>query len=177
MACAKIRKCTCTLYEQKNPVCIQTLPAYTGIGDAETQSPGMLRKPGDLPYSCPRPKKFKRLATRDILHGSRPYVQQRGPDGRIVPTPSDVSDKGASTKRCARRKKKLTIIRIHARLPFGEEWGIPHGVTQAGMPEGGMTAGVARRGTPHPPKRKVVMRRVVWSRKNGEKHMIDHAAS
>ena len=36
-------------FEQKNAVCIQTSRAYTGIGDAETQSPGMLRKPGDLP--------------------------------------------------------------------------------------------------------------------------------
>ena len=106
MPCAKIGKSTCTLYEQKNPVYIQTLPAYTGIGDAETQSPGMLRKPGDLPQVCPRPKKFKRLTTRDILHGSRQNLRQRDPDDRIVPAPSDVSDKGAGTKRCARRKKK-----------------------------------------------------------------------
>ena len=48
--CAKVGKCTCsTLYEQKNPVGIQILRAYMGIGDAETQTPGMLRKPGDLP--------------------------------------------------------------------------------------------------------------------------------
>ena len=90
-----------TLYEQKNVVCIQILRAYTEIGDAETQSPGMLRKPGDLPQVCVRPKKFKKLATRDTLHGSRPNLRQRDPDGRIVLTPSDVSDKGASTKRCA----------------------------------------------------------------------------
>ena len=94
------------LREQKSRVCIQFLRAYAGIRDAETQSPGMLRKPGDLPQVCPRPKKFKRLATRDTLHGSRPNLQQREPDGRIVPTPPDVWDKGASTKRCARRKKK-----------------------------------------------------------------------
>ena len=93
-------------YEQKNPVCIQILRAYTGMGDAETQSPGVLRKPGDLPKVCPRPKKFKRLATRDILHGSRPNLRQRHPDGRIVPTLSDVSDKSARTKTCARRKTK-----------------------------------------------------------------------
>ena len=44
--CATILgKCTCTLYEQKTPVLIRILRAYTGIGDAETQSPGMLRKP------------------------------------------------------------------------------------------------------------------------------------
>ena len=128
--CAKIGKCTCTLYEQKNPVCIQILRAYTGIGDAETPSPGgcvnpiprgmrkpnprgdaetpspgMLRKLGDLPLGCPRPKKFKRLATRDTLHGSRPNLRQRDPNGRIVPTPPNVSYKGVSTKRCARRKK------------------------------------------------------------------------
>ena len=117
--CAKIGKCTCTIYEQKTPVCIQILRVYTGIGDAETQSPGhaeapspgMLRKPGDLPYPCPRPKKFKRLATRDTLHGSRPNLQQRDPNGRIMTTPSDVSDK--STKRCARRWNIMTIIRIY----------------------------------------------------------------
>ena len=65
----------------------------------------MLRKPGDLPQVCPRTKKVKRLAMRDTLHGSRPNLQQREPDGRLVPTPPDVWDKGASTKRCARRKK------------------------------------------------------------------------
>ena len=43
---------------------------------------------------------------RDTQHGSRPNLQQREPDGRIVPTPPDVWDKGASTKRCARRKKQ-----------------------------------------------------------------------
>ena len=65
----------------------------------------MLRKPGDLPEVCPTPQKFKRLATRGTLHGSRPNLRQRDPNGRIVPTPSDVLDKGASTKRCARKKK------------------------------------------------------------------------
>ena len=66
---------------------------------------GMLRKPGDLPYPCPRPKKLKRFATRDTLHGSRPNLRQRDRMGRIVPTPSDGSDNGGSKKRCARRKK------------------------------------------------------------------------
>ena len=66
----------------------------------------MLRKPGDLPHPCPRSKKFKRLATRDTLHGSRPNLQQRHPNSQIVPTPPYISDKGASTKRCVRKKKK-----------------------------------------------------------------------
>ena len=61
----------------EKPVCIQFLRAYTEIGDAETQSPGMLQKPEYLPYPCPRPKKFKGLATRDTLHGSRPNLRQR----------------------------------------------------------------------------------------------------
>ena len=113
MLCAKKGKCTCTLYVQKNPVCIQILGAYTGIGDAETQSAGMLRKPGGLPQVCPRPKKIEGLATRDTLHESRPNLRRRDVDSRIVPTPSDVSDKGASTKRYARRKQKMTIIHIH----------------------------------------------------------------
>ena len=103
----------------KNLVCIQILRAYTGIGDAETQSPGMLRIPGDLPQVCPRPKKFKRLSTRDTLHGSRPNLRQRDPNGRTVPTPSDVLDKSASTKRCARRKKKKTVIRIPGTYSYG----------------------------------------------------------
>ena len=76
----------CTIYEQKNLVCIQILRAYTGIGDAKAQSsgvcvhpipggmrkpnlggdaespsPGMLRKPGDLPQVCPRLKSLKGL--------------------------------------------------------------------------------------------------------------------
>ena len=50
----------------------------------------------------------------------------------------------------------MTIIRVHTRLPFGE-WGVPHGATLAGMPEGGMIAEVAQRGTPHSPKGKVVI--------------------
>ena len=40
------------------------------------------------------------------------HIARIAPTGRIVPTPSDVSDKGASTKRCA-RKKKMTIIHKH----------------------------------------------------------------
>ena len=111
--CAKRGNETCTLYEEKSPVCFQTLRTYAGIGDAETQSPGMLRKPVDLPYMCPRPKKFKRLGTRDTLHGSRPNLRQREPNGRIVPTPPDVSNKGASTKRCAQRKRKNHSTHIH----------------------------------------------------------------
>ena len=103
---AKIGKRTCTLLGAEKPVCIQIVCAYTGIGDVETQSQGMLRKPGDLPQVCPRPKTFKRLATRDTLHGSRPNLRQRDPKGRIVPTPSDVSDEGTSTKRCAGRRIK-----------------------------------------------------------------------
>ena len=74
-------------------------------GDAETLSPGMLLKPGDMPYQYPRPIRFKGLITRDTLHGSRANLRQRDPNGRIVPAPSDVSDKGASTESCARRKK------------------------------------------------------------------------
>ena len=89
-------------------------PNFTCVrGDKGCRNPipaGMLRK---LPQVRPRPKKFKRLTTRGTLHGSRPNLQQREPDGRIVPTPPDVWDKGANTKRCARRKKKITIIHIH----------------------------------------------------------------
>ena len=84
-------------------------------GDAETPSLGMLRKPGDSPYPYPRPKKFKRLATRDTLHGSRPNLRHRDPNGLIVPTPPSVSDKGASTKLCAREHKNdnCTYVYMH----------------------------------------------------------------
>ena len=98
------------LREQKKP---GLHPIFTCVrGDKGCKNPipaGMLRKPGDLPQVCPRPIKFKRLATRDTLHGSRPNLQQREPDGRIVPTPPDVWDKGANTKRCARRQKKIQL--------------------------------------------------------------------
>ena len=83
-------------------VCIRVLRTYTGMGDAETQCCG---NPGICHLSVPKAKKVQKLATRDTLHGSRPNLQQHEPDGRIVPTPSDVWDKGASTKRYARRKK------------------------------------------------------------------------
>ena len=54
--CAKIGKCTCTFYEQKNSVCIQILHAYTGIGDVETQSPEGCGKriPGRMRKHHPR---------------------------------------------------------------------------------------------------------------------------
>ena len=59
--------------------------------------------------SMPKAKKGKkRLDTRDTLHESRPNLRQRDPNGRIVPTSPNVSDKGASTKRCVRRKKNAT---------------------------------------------------------------------
>ena len=45
------------LREQKSRVCIKILRACAGIRDAETQSPGMLRKPGDLALSVPKAKK------------------------------------------------------------------------------------------------------------------------
>ena len=80
----------------------------------------MLRKPGDVAETRgfalkvrARPKMFKRLATRDALHGSRPNLRQRDPGGRIVPTPSDATDQGASTKRCAPREKIIIISIIH----------------------------------------------------------------
>ena len=105
MLCATVGKCTCTIYEQKHPVCIKILRAYTGIGDAETPSAGMLRKPGDLPYPCLRQKSLKSLP-RATHCTDRAQTSGNGPNGRIVPTPPNVSDKGASTKRCVRRKKK-----------------------------------------------------------------------
>ena len=111
--CAKRGKETCTLYEQESPVCIRVLRTYAGIGDAETQSPGMLRKPGDLPQVCPRPKKFKKVPRATHCTDRAQTSSNFEPDGRIVPTPPDVWDKGASTKRCARREKKITIIHIH----------------------------------------------------------------
>ena len=110
---ATMGKCTCTIYEQKTPACIQIVRTYAGIRDAETLSPGMLRKPGDLPYPRPRPKQFKRLATRDTLHGSRPNLRQRDPNGRIMPTPPNVSDTGVSTNRCGSRRLKKCQLYVY----------------------------------------------------------------
>ena len=42
---------------------------------------------------------------RDTQHGSRPNLRRRDPKGRIVPTPSNVSDKGANTKKCVRKNR------------------------------------------------------------------------
>ena len=92
-------------------------------GDAETSSLGMLRKPGDLPYPCPRPKQFKRHATRDKPHGSRPNLRQRDPNGRIVPTPLNVLDEGPSTKRRVRKEKKNDHYTYTQRSPPGSAKG------------------------------------------------------
>ena len=93
-------------------VCIKGMRKPNPRGDAETPSPGMLRKPGDLPYPCSRSRKSKGLATCDPLHESRPNLRQRDPNGRIVPPPPNASDKGASTKRCF-RQKQMAIMRVH----------------------------------------------------------------
>ena len=46
------------------------------------------------------------LVTRDTLHRLGPNLEQRDPKVRIVPTPSDFSDKGASTKRYVRKQRQ-----------------------------------------------------------------------
>ena len=51
-----------SIYDKKNPVCIQILRAYTGIGDAETPSPGMLRNPGVCLKYAQGQTSFKGLA-------------------------------------------------------------------------------------------------------------------
>ena len=85
---------------------------YMGIRYAETQTPGMLRKPRDSPYVCPRPKKFKRLAARDTLNGSRPNLRQREPDGRILPTLPTFGTKVRARRDVPEGKNKITIIHI-----------------------------------------------------------------
>ena len=77
---AKIGKRTCTLYEQKNPFCIQILRAYTGIGDAETQSPGMLRKPGNC-RKCAQGQKSLPRATHCTDRDQN--LRQRDPNGTV----------------------------------------------------------------------------------------------
>ena len=58
--------------------------------------------------NMPKAKKVTRaFATRDTLHGSRPNLGQRDPKVRTVPTPSDVSDKGASTKGYGRKQRQI----------------------------------------------------------------------
>ena len=93
--------------------------------------PRGMRKPGDFPQVCPRPKKFERLATRDTLHGSRPNLRRRDPKDRTVPPPLNVSGKGASTKRCV-RKKKRGQLHVHIyKVPLRE---VPRGVAQERSP-------------------------------------------
>ena len=85
------------------------LTCVRGDRGCRNTNPGDVAETRGFALRVPKAKKFKRLATRDTLHGSCPNLRQREPDGRIVPTPSDVSAKGASTKRCARRKKKRRL--------------------------------------------------------------------
>ena len=106
--CAKIGKCTCTLYvalRAEKPGLHLNLTCVHGDRGYKTPIPGDVAETRGFILSVPKAKKIQRLATRDTLDGSRPNLRQRDPDGRIVPTPSDVSGKGASTKRFARRKK------------------------------------------------------------------------
>ena len=51
---------------------VRKVRLLTGIWDVESPTPGMLRKPGELPYPSPLPKKLKRLVTRDTLPRLRP---------------------------------------------------------------------------------------------------------
>ena len=70
-----------TLYEQKIPVGVHILRAYTGIGDAETQTLGILRKPWDLPFECAQGQKsFKGLPR--AAH----YMDRAQTSGIVAPT-------------------------------------------------------------------------------------------
>ena len=51
---------------------------------------------------APRAKKVQEACQAHTLHGWRPNLRQRDPNGRIVHTPPSVSSK----KRCVRKKKK-----------------------------------------------------------------------
>ena len=62
--------------------------------------------------SVPKAKKVPKACHARHTARIAPTLQQREPDGRIVPTPPDVWDKGANTERCA-RKKKITVIHTH----------------------------------------------------------------
>ena len=75
--------------------------------------------PGDVAetrgFALYVPQAKKVLKACHARHTARiaPKPPQREPDGRIVPTPPDVWDKGASTKRCVRGEKKITNIHTH----------------------------------------------------------------
>ena len=85
-------------------------PNFTCVrGDKGCRNPipaEMLRKPGDLPQVCPRPKKFKRVATRDTLHGSRPNLQQREPDTVELCPPHPTFETKVPTRRDAPEGEK-----------------------------------------------------------------------
>ena len=59
MLCATIGKCACT-FKRRNPVCIQILRAYAGIGDAETRSPGGCVKPIHGGMRKPNPRGMRK---------------------------------------------------------------------------------------------------------------------
>ena len=90
----------------EKPVFFPNLTCVRGDRGCRNPIAGDVAETRGFASSVPKAKKVIRLATRDTLHGSRPNLRQRELDGRIVPTPPDVSGKGASKKRCARRESK-----------------------------------------------------------------------
>ena len=95
-------------------------PNFTCVrGDKGCRNPipaGMLRKPGDLPQVCPRPKMFKRLATRDTLHGSRPNLPQREPTVELCPPHPRFWIK-VRTRRDAPEGEKKTQLYMYKQAP------------------------------------------------------------
>ena len=98
------------------------------------QSRPHTEKPGKSSYPLPKKKNFER-PPRDLQCSDR---AQTSTTGSGQPYCVDVV-LGFRLKVLVRRDKfenrrKLTNIRIHTRLPFGE-WDVSRGVTQAGMPQ------------------------------------------
>ena len=77
-----------------------------GWGMRKHHPRGCCGNPGICLIHAQGQKKIKGLPRATHCTDHAQNLRQRDPNGRIVPTPSDVSDKGASTKRCARRKKE-----------------------------------------------------------------------
>ena len=104
MLCAKIGNISVPSTSRKTRFASKSYVRTRGQGMQKPNPRGCCGNPGICLECAQGQKKLKRLATRDALHESRPNLRQRDPNRRIAP--SDVSDKGVSTKRRARRKKR-----------------------------------------------------------------------
>ena len=73
--------------------------------------PGDVAETRGFALSVPKAKNFKRLATCDTLHGSRPNPRQRDSNGRIVLTPLTCGQRCEHEEMCPKKKKRKLYVR------------------------------------------------------------------